>query len=327
MKRTFIRDLEECKRLWDLLIKPTNVSDLWDFRMCFHRHFRRKPSFMLLEDSSGIVGMLPLCYVEELEAFFFFPGEVWHKKTWIEQTPFYLRDANQLEVLLSYCPARTFLRYMAIPKTTLFEDIQVDEINYQLHPSTLNFDVSVYRKRFSSKRLKAIMKTVGCFTDKEFCFHINRIEDFNFIAEMSVQQYGYDSYLYDHRFREGFRDIMLFLMERNMLRMVSLEIMGNTAAVDLGALFSGVYTVFLGATNPGFPGVAKVINMHHIEFACDQRVSKLDFLCGDFHWKKLWHLDANPLYQFMTPENWFEEETTQEAPDFINISQELICQG
>jgi len=28
---------------------------------------------------------------------------------------------------------------------------------------------------------------------------------------------------------------------------------------------------------------------------------KVDFLCGDFHWKKLWHLDPEPLYKFVTP--------------------------
>jgi hypothetical protein len=43
------------------------------------------------------------------------------------------------------------------------------------------------------------------------------------------------------------------------------------------------------------------MNMHHIEFAVEQGFSVVDFLCGDFYWKKLWHLDPQPLYKFLSP--------------------------
>jgi hypothetical protein len=43
------------------------------------------------------------------------------------------------------------------------------------------------------------------------------------------------------------------------------------------------------------------MNMHHIEFALEQGFSRVDFLCGDFYWKKLWHLDPEPLYKFLSP--------------------------
>jgi len=79
------------------------------------------------------------------------------------------------------------------------------------------------------------------------------------------------------------------------------DIEGATAAVDLGAVHHSVYTVFLGGTHPGFLGVSKVMNMHHIDFAFAQRMQKVDFLCGDFHWKKLWHLDPEPLYRYTGP--------------------------
>jgi CelD/BcsL family acetyltransferase involved in cellulose biosynthesis len=82
--------------------------------------------------------------------------------------------------------------------------------------------------------------------------------------------------------------------------MVSLDVKGKTVAVDVGAEFGGTYTVFLGGTDAEHSGVAKVMNMHHLERACKGKIDKVDFLCGDFHWKKLWHLDPEPLYQFIT---------------------------
>jgi CelD/BcsL family acetyltransferase involved in cellulose biosynthesis len=105
--------------------------------------------------------------------------------------------------------------------------------------------------------------------------------------------------------------------------MVSLELGGAIRAVDLGAVYNGVYTVFLGGTDAGFPGVAKVMNMHHIEYALEQRLFKVDFLCGDFHWKKLWHLDAEPLYKYVTVELPIHDEPgftlADETSDMVQI--------
>ena len=45
-----------------------------------------------------------------------------------------------------------------------------------------------------------------------------------------------------------------------------------------------------------FPSVAKLINLHHMQRACRERLNLIDFLCGDFSWKKKFHLTENPLY-------------------------------
>jgi hypothetical protein len=66
--------------------------------------------------------------------------------------------------------------------------------------------------------------------------------------------------------------------------------------VDVGALYRGAYTLLAGGTNGNYPGVAKLINFHHLERACRERFEQVDFLCGDFNWKKLFHLTPRPLY-------------------------------
>ena len=296
-----VTDLEDCKRLWDVLVRPVNVSDLWEFRMCFHPHFRRSPCFMVLEDGEGIAGMLPLCRIDEIDGFGSFPGETWRHKTWLERNPVYVRSPEVLPELLMSCPEGTRLRYLDLPGSALCDGIEVDEIGYVLYPSRLDFDLDRYHMRFSTKRLKSIRKSIEAFTGQDCSWHINRLEDFDRMVELNVEFFSEGSYLYDHRFRESFRNVTGFLHRRGMLRMVSLEIRGETVAVDVGALFRGGYTIFLGATHQGFPGVAKVMNMHHLRFAFHHGISKVDFLCGDFHWKKLWHLDPEPLYEFVTP--------------------------
>jgi hypothetical protein len=99
--------------------------------------------------------------------------------------------------------------------------------------------------------------------------------------------------------------------------MVSLEIKGKTVAVDVGAEFGG--------TDPESIGVAKVMNMHHVEWACREKMNKVDFLCGDFHWKKLWHLDPEPLYQFVTFSLESDKNLHPSPPmEVFSISEGLI---
>lgn len=323
MRKSFITDLEECKRLWNRLIPSKNLFDLWEFRLCFQRHFRHKPYFLLLEDRKSIAGMVPLSYVEDLDIFVFFPGETWKGKTWIERTPIYLREQSLLAELPSFCPERTYLRYMEVSEEAQFPDLEIDEIGYVLDLHHINFDLDVYGQRFSNKKFKAIMKVIKSFSGAESAFHLNRLEDLEVLISMSLERFGSASYLYDRRFRDGFRDLVNFLYDKGCLRMISLEIDGKTAAVDTGALFGETYTVFLGGTHADFLGVAKVMNMHHIEFACQQGLRKVDFLCGDFHWKKLWHLDPEPLYKFVSPSLRFEEKTDQALH---NVSPHILME-
>jgi hypothetical protein len=297
MRSRFIKDLDQCKILWNTLIRPKSVSDLWEFRSCFDRRFRCPPAFLILEDAKGIAGMLPLSYSEETDRFVFFPGETWKGKTWMERTPFFLREEAYLPELFSSSPEKTFLRYIEPFSDLPPGDFGVDEIGYVLYPSRINFDQTLYKKRFSSKKFKNIMKTIGALTGPEGRFYLNRVEDFDLLVDMSLKCFGRDSYLEDHRFR----DVMHLLHRKKWLRMVSLEIQGKTVAVDLGAIFGGTYTIFLGGTDRDVPGIAKVMNMHHIEFAFREGLFKVDFLCGDFNWKKLWHLDPEPLYKFVLP--------------------------
>ena len=323
MQKRLITDLDECKRLWKALVRSRNIFDLWEFRLCFQRHFDYKPYFLILEDRKGVIGMLPLSYLKESDTFVFFPGETWKDKTWNERTPLYLRDKYFLPELLFSCPERSYLRYMEISKGFLLSFLELDEIGYVLSPGHMDFDLTHYQNRFSTKKFKGVCKTIRDITGDDSVFHLNRLEDFDRLVDMSLKHFGPDSYLYDARFTESFRDIMHFLHGQGWLRMVSLEIRGKTAAVDLGAVFNGTYTVFLGGTDSDFPGIAKVMNMHHIAVAFRERISKVDFLCGDFHWKKLWHLDPEPLYRFVSPALNVEEQAGRDVMiDALNFPNE-----
>jgi len=319
IRKRIVTGLDECRVLWNSLGRGRNVSDLWEFRLCFYRHFKNEPFFLVLEDSLGILGILPLCHLKKEDLFVFFPGETWQGKTWLERTPIYCRDHEALPELLAACPPRTYLRYIEADGTTLPAELDLDEIGYLLHPPQLHFSMDEYYKRFSWKKLKAIKKEIASIFVPGSSWHVNRPADYDLLVRMNQSRFGPQSYFHDSRFREGFRDVVAWLHQRGWLRMVSLEIRGQIAAVDLGAVFDGTYVVFLGGTHADYCGVAKVMNMHHIELAVEQGVSRVDFLCGDFYWKKLWHLDPQPLYKFLSPSLRSELQSREESSEEMDL--------
>lgn len=117
------------------------------------------------------------------------------------------------------------------------------------------------------------------------------------MVQMSLGRFGDESYFSDKRFLESFRDLKDHFHEKGWLRMTTVLIDGEPAAVDMGCVYQGVYTLLAGGTHNDYPGVAKVINLHHMKEACREKYEKVDFLCGDFSWKKIFHLSPNPLYK------------------------------
>jgi hypothetical protein len=60
--------------------------------------------------------------------------------------------------------------------------------------------------------------------------------------------------------------------------------------------------VLAGGVNRAFPGVAKLINFHHLRFACEQQLASVNFLCGDFNWKERFQLTPQPFYELRSPD-------------------------
>ncbi|MGE5840097.1 MAG: GNAT family N-acetyltransferase [Deltaproteobacteria bacterium] len=312
IRKKVVNNPEACRALWDKFTVRRNVTDVWEFRECFQKHFKNPLHFILLEDEQGVVGFLPLSYLEDAGKYVLFPGETWNGKTWLERTQLYMRSPEILGDLLDAAPDRTHLRYLECGETALIPYLELDEIGYLFHPPEIGFDMKNYFQRFVWKKLKAIKKEIETMIAPGCSWHTNRLTDYDIMVNISLSTFGKSSYFYDSRFTEDFREVLRFLSRNGWLRMVSLEVGGKTVAVDMAAVYRGTYVVLLGGTDPEFRGVAKAMNMQHLEFSCEQRLSKVDFLCGDFHWKKLWHLDPQPLYKYVSPALKAEETAVQD---------------
>jgi hypothetical protein len=291
-----VSDLEECRRIWQRVMPSESIADLWEVRNCFQRHFGHRPNFIVAEDSRGICGLLPLSWIEESRCYGYFPGEIWHGKTWLEKNRIYSCGDLQPSELLAQCSSPYYLRYLLPDSSWPPAETEIDEIGYLFLPPHYDFEMQNYFREFSHKSIKQILREVAAIEEMGVSYRYNDGSDFDLMVEMNISRFGADSYFFDCRFKEGFRSLANFLNDRGWLRFTTVLINGEPAAVDMGSIYRGVYTVMAGGTNSRYRGVAKLINLHHMQWACQQRLQRVDFLCGDFHWKKQFHLTPRPLF-------------------------------
>jgi len=292
-----VTDLAECQALWRRAMPQEAFTDLWEVRECFHRHYRRPPCFLVAEDDSEICGLLPLSWIEESACYGYFPGETWEGKTWLEQNRVLARTRGVLDALLARCPGPYHLRYLLPLGGACGDEAAVDEIGYLFLPPRYDYQIENYfGQEFSPKAARKILRNIAAIEDLGVAYRYDDLGDFRHLVSLNVERFGERSYFSNPCFREGFRDLMHLFERRGWLRMTTVLIGGEPAAVDMGCLYRGAYTLVAGGTHADYRGVAKLINTHHMRRACQERMQQVDFLCGDFCWKTLFHLTPRPLF-------------------------------
>jgi hypothetical protein len=272
------------------------LSGLWEVRACFDRHFQRPARFLVAEDEQGVCGLLPLSWIEESGCYGCFPGESWQGRTWLEQNRIPARGYGVLEALLDACPLPHDLRYLLPLEPVAGHEPAIDEVGYLFNPPRYEYDLENYFQEFSHRSAKRIKREVAALEARGVRYRYDELSDFEHIVRLNIGRFGDSSYFHDLRFERSFRSLMHLLHEKGWLRMTAVLINDEPAAVDMGCVYGGTYTLLAGGTHGGHAGVAKLINLHHMRRACEERLQLVDFLCGDFSWKQLFHLQPRPLY-------------------------------
>ena len=295
--------IDACRDLWQAVVPQESIFDLWEVRECFWRHYGGRPMFLVARQAGQICGLLPLARTDESGGWGYFPGETWMGKTWIERNRVIAASPEVYRALLERCPAGAHLRYLS-SNDSAGEILEVDETGYLFVPEQWGYAVDRFWADFSGKSRKRLQKEMDALAGRGMVIRRGVLEDIDRLFDLNRESFGDRSYFADERFYRGFRDLIAWLSERGWLGVTTVLIEGAVAAVDVHAVYENACTVLAGGTHAGFPGVAKLINWAHIEWACEQKYKEVDFLCGDFGWKQRFHLTPRPLYHYRSrPQN------------------------
>ncbi|HCY85569.1 MAG TPA: cellulose biosynthesis protein CelD [Desulfobacteraceae bacterium] len=289
---------DECRLAWEDIWPAKELFDLWDARECFHHSFSRPLHFVVAEQGNLVIGFLPLCWNAETGQYVAFPGETWQGKTWIEQNRIIAASPAVMDEMLAAVPGRVHLRYLTQGAAAASgRQLTEDEIGYIFYPGLYGYSYQAYWEGFSGKTRKKLSADLKRLESLGLTFRHDRYEDMEALYALNLEAFGEFSYFSDIRFRNGFESLGKFLQDTGMLKVTTVMASGRIAAVDMGAVYNNTYTLLAGGTHPEFPGIAKVINLHHLARACEKRYDAVDFLCGDFNWKARFRLTERPLHQ------------------------------
>lgn len=290
-------DPVECGRTWNQLWPQDGLFDLWPIRSAFAAAYDRKPYFIIAERKGKAAGLLALAEKDRQGNYGFYPAETWQEKTWLEQNKIPAASPDVYSDLLAAIPGPTHLRYLTGEAVRHHQaPVEVDEIGYLFFPAETGYSFSGYMERFSTKSRKKIAREIQQLQQHGVAYRIDSPADMDLLFSMNQERFGSTSYFADERFCRAFERVAQWLGQNGMLRLTTILLGGRVAAVDIGAIWNKTYTLLAGCTNPEFPGIAKMINLHHIQLACREKMQCVDFLCGDFNWKMRFHLTARPLY-------------------------------
>jgi CelD/BcsL family acetyltransferase involved in cellulose biosynthesis len=207
-------------------------------------------------------------------------------------------------------------------------ELPVDEVNYSFIPSHYGYDMERYYLDFSRKSLKRLRRDLAVLEKSEFTYRHDHAADFASMVQLNRERFGESSYFHDQRFSRSFLELMRLLSVRGWLRMTTILHGKTPVAVDMGCLYGGSYTLFAGGTHGAYPGIAKVINLYHMARACRERFTDVDFLCGSFSWKTLFHLTPRPLFLLSDPIPSLETTevggTMQTVRSILGVPRRLI---
>lgn len=292
-------DLFVCQKLWESLIPQEYLTDLWQVREIFRKSYNRSPFFITAYADSEPVGLLPLSWIPEENCYGYYPGEVWKSTTWLEQNRIIADSQVTFEEMIKFLEkekCKYHLRYL-VEHSEFYNITSVDEIGYLFAPAQHNHSMEEYYSSFSSRRsIKTIKKEVARFYERGLDLRLDHVEDFELIVKMNIERFGDASYFADERFTASFYELKDFLLNKGWLKLITMLVDGKVAAVDIGSVYNNHYTLLAGGTNAEFPGIAKAINLYHMQKSCEEKYEEADFLCGDFFWKPMFQLKARPLY-------------------------------
>ncbi|MBF0229030.1 MAG: GNAT family N-acetyltransferase [Desulfamplus sp.] len=303
-----VKDIDECAFLWQKYYPVESLFDIWWVRETFAKNYMRDIFFIVHEENGRLNGLLPLCkVVEPINAFAFFPGEIWHNRTWMEQNKIIAENSDVMrEMLLTLCSFQNSADIRYLCKTSLDNipsefslNSTVDETGYLFYPKNHEYSYEKYLGTFAGKSRKKILSEITAIEKQGISFRYNDPDDLDTMFRLNISNFGEHGYFHDPKFLQSFIELASNLDKNGMLRVVTVLINGEIAAVDMGAIWNNTCIMLAGGTNKKFLGIAKLINLHHLKWACSEKIEYIDFLCGDFGWKERFHLTPRTLYQII----------------------------
>jgi hypothetical protein len=283
MKIEIIKDVDACKKLWMEFSPNKSIYDLWDFRFLFWKIFQYPLHFIVLKNGAENSGLLPLWYVADKNAYFWF-GDTGDGSNWQEDTNFWVKDDIYLPALLGALPGRIALYNIAAECFDAAKNI----IEFQRHnpKNILGLEtfhsVEDYLLTLKGKLRSNLKRDRRIIDSQNPTILIDNFPDFDHLIRLNIER-NEDSVFQDLKNIEIFREIIKKGLDKTtfQVRMLSIYINNQPVGVDLILIFNNIYyTMACGYDIQNCSGIGNYLNLLDIQDAIALGIKKIDFSEG-----------------------------------------------
>jgi hypothetical protein len=301
-------DEKNAETLWNSFSSNSTVFDLWEIRKAFAEGFGAdKPYFITLyeKDSVGahILGVLPLSFDEEEKLY------KWYGCSWPEDNTFFVKDPELIPLLLMCAPRPISLQEIkGLPEYKFLETFYgykvEDEPKYVL-PLTRFQNVDQYIQSLRKKKrhnIKRDCKKITRLNPRLFYGNEEHIENMFRLNRKRFSKPGVsadDISRFDlPYYRKVFRLLAKLACPAHQV-FVTTALDTGIEAVEFGFMYNkSCYAFNAGANIESYSGLGTFSNIMLIDYAIKQGCSEVDFLYGDYNWKKSWEFATRQPYEF-----------------------------
>ena len=275
---------KRCEELWREFSPFNSLFDTWEFRYAFYHGYQFPFHFILLMKNTEVVGLLPLCFCQEEQRFF------WFGTSWQENNQFFVKDPKFLSPLLRLIPAQCTLNAIRLDQNLLSPELSNDEPKFILNLGKMKNLEDFYHSLKKKKRynLKKDYQRIASL-QPEVIF--DNFKDLSTLIDLNKNRFesrGIDTAWQDPRKVKTFQYILDLpkLNPEIRIHMITVKIANKIAGVDLMAIYRKKYYCLKGGNNiQDFSGIGNFLSLYEIEDAIQLGMTHMDFLSGDFGYK------------------------------------------
>lgn len=287
-----VKDLGECRVLWNRFSPKKTIYDDWDFRFLFHKYHQHNIHWIVAYNKNEPLGLLPLQYNTITKQYEFWGGD-------------YMED-NRAYVILGYehiiptlyasIPPKNNLQYI-VGEDEYTKSLPVEDFKYiiTIDPST-SFETYL-ANHFDSETRGKFRRKIKHIQNLGIIVHKNRAEDMEILFKFNLERFQENSSFADRPYhREIFLDLFKTATKPHLL---SYEINGQTQAVSFGTIYNEVYEYFnLGVSLGAHKDLPTFVHYTNFMTAVEEKTRLFDAFTGAYGWKELWHMDKVPQHRY-----------------------------
>lgn len=287
-----VKDLAEAKLLWNQWSPNKYLNDLWDFRYCFYKYFNYELFFYLGFVEEEPIGLMPLQYNSDEEYLEFF-GDVY-----IEDNRVFIKSGyeNLIPRFYNNLDREANLEDI-IGEDSFTKALPIADYKYILDLAGIENFEDYIDKFFTGKSKKNLRREMQIVEKNNIEIKLNQFEDMDLMIDMSIENFGKDSY-FSHKYSgEIFHDLLKLPLK---IYLLTFMISGKPEAVSLAILYKDTYVYITSSSNKkGVVNLGKYVNLVNIQKAIELGAKVFDAGLTDSNWKNRWGFTRISEYKFI----------------------------